>query len=106
VRRRPDHLAIAFCCVAIAAALLFLPGRTGWGVAAGVAALIAVGGLFWMRSHEQRDTQGEIGKLLLFGLAAALPSLIISHAIDERQNAASAPFAHIRLSRSPQLYTQ
>jgi uncharacterized protein YjbI with pentapeptide repeats len=87
VSPRLDRLAIGFCIAAMLAALAILPGLTGWGVAIGVIALIAVGGVFWVRSSEQRDTRGEIAKLLLFGLAAALPSLIISHAIDKRQAA-------------------
>jgi uncharacterized protein YjbI with pentapeptide repeats len=85
VSSRRDWLAIGFGVVAMSMAAVFLPGLAGWAVAGGVVGLIAVGGIFWLRSTGQHDTSGEIGKLLLFGLAAALPSLVISHAIDERQ---------------------
>jgi uncharacterized protein YjbI with pentapeptide repeats len=82
---RTDWLVIVVCLSFIVAALSLLPALAGWAVAGVVAALIAIGGAFWLRSSSKQDTPAELGRLLMFGLAAALPSLLISHAIENRQ---------------------
>src|SRR4051794_36450544 len=87
-----DRLIVVFCVVAIAAALAILPPLTGWGVAGAVAGLLLVGGVFWLRSDGSRDTEGELGKLLMWGLAASLPGLVISHSVDERQRSFQSAF--------------
>lgn len=90
---RTDWLIILFALAASGAALGFLPQLAGWLVAGIIAALILIGGAFWLRSGKSKqDTSAEIGRLLMFGIAAALPSLLIAHSIDQRQTSLENEF--------------
>lgn len=100
---RGDLFAGGTCLVFVAAALIVLPRLAGWAVGGVAAGLIAVGGVFWLRSSAKQDTAAEVGRLLMFGLAASLPSLLISHAIDERQKGLERAFASRQRAEDLQL---
>lgn len=90
---RTDWLVLGACGVFIAAALALLPNLAGWAVAGAVAGMIALGCAFWLRSPAKENTAAELGRLLMFSLAAGLPSLLISHSIQERQKTLEKAFA-------------
>jgi uncharacterized protein YjbI with pentapeptide repeats len=106
VRWRPsrtDLLVLGACGVFIGAALGLLPPLAGWAVAGVVAGLIALGCAFWLRSSAKENTAAELGRLLMFSLAAGLPSLLISHSIQERQQTLERAFAARQRAQDLQL---